>query len=105
MLLAQGRCATAYAGKERSRQAVAFREPGSGMATEHVIETVGLTKEFAGFTAVNKVDLKVRRGSIHALIGPNGAGKTTCFNLITKFLTPTSGRILYNGRDITALSP
>jgi len=75
------------------------------MAAEHVIETIGLTKQFAGFTAVNEVNLKVRRGSIHALIGPNGAGKTTCFNLITKFLAPTRGRVLYNGRDITALSP
>lgn len=68
-----------------------------------IIETRGLTKEFRGFTAVSSVDLKVRRGSIHALIGPNGAGKTTCFNLITKFLQPTAGTILFNGRDITRL--
>ncbi len=59
------------------------------MASEYILQTNGLTKEFKGFTAVNKVDLKVRRGTIHALIGPNGAGKTTCFNLITKFLQPT----------------
>ena len=45
------------------------------------------------------------RGTIHALIGPNGAGKTTCFNLLTKFLEPTRGRIVYNGRDITANRP
>jgi branched-chain amino acid transport system ATP-binding protein len=70
-----------------------------------IIETRGLTKEFRGFTAVNSVDLKVRRGSIHALIGPNGAGKTTCFNLITKFLPPTSGTIHFNGRDLTRLQP
>jgi branched-chain amino acid transport system ATP-binding protein len=70
-----------------------------------IIETRGLTKEFRGFTAVNSVDLKVRRGSVHALIGPNGAGKTTCFNLITKFLQPTAGAILFNGRDITRLQP
>ena len=57
-----------------------------------ILETRGLTKQFNGFTAVNGVDLRVRRGTIHALIGPNGAGKTTCFNLLTKFLTPTSGR-------------
>jgi branched-chain amino acid transport system ATP-binding protein len=73
--------------------------------TDYIIETAGLTKEFRGFTAVNNVNLKVRRGSIHALIGPNGAGKTTCFNLITKFLTPTRGTIHFNGRDITALKP
>jgi branched-chain amino acid transport system ATP-binding protein len=64
-----------------------------------------MTKEFAGFVAVNSVNLRVKRGSIHALIGPNGAGKTTCFNLLTKFLQPTRGRIIYKGRDITALAP
>ncbi|MBK5960793.1 ABC transporter ATP-binding protein [Rhodoplanes elegans] len=73
--------------------------------TDWVIETENLTKEFKGFRAVNNVDLKVARGTIHALIGPNGAGKTTCFNLITKFLQPTTGKILYNGRDITRMKP
>jgi len=66
-----------------------------------ILETRQLTKEFKGFVAVSNVDLKVRRGSIHALIGPNGAGKTTCFNLLTKFLTPTRGQILFDGTDIT----
>jgi branched-chain amino acid transport system ATP-binding protein len=70
-----------------------------------ILETRDLTKEFRGFAAVRGVDLKVRRGTIHALIGPNGAGKTTVFNLLTKFLEPTGGRILYNGRDITAERP
>jgi len=70
-----------------------------------ILSTRGLTKEFAGFVAVNEVDLNVRRGSIHALIGPNGAGKTTCFNLLTKFIKPSSGTITYNGRDITGLAP
>jgi branched-chain amino acid transport system ATP-binding protein len=56
------------------------------LADEFILETHGLTKEFAGFFAVRDVALRVRRGSIHALIGPNGAGKTTCFNLLTKFL-------------------
>ncbi|HEV3183539.1 MAG TPA: ABC transporter ATP-binding protein [Xanthobacteraceae bacterium] len=70
-----------------------------------ILATENLTKEFAGFVAVNGVDLRVARGTIHALIGPNGAGKTTCFNLLTKFLSPTRGRILYKGRDITALPP
>lgn len=76
-----------------------------GIPEDIILSTSGLTKEFAGFTAVNGVDLKVRRGSIHALIGPNGAGKTTCFNLLTKFLAPTRGTILYNGRDITREKP
>jgi branched-chain amino acid transport system ATP-binding protein len=70
-----------------------------------ILETRGLTKEFRGFTAVQGVDLSIRRGTIHALIGPNGAGKTTVFNLLTKFLHPSAGQIIYNGRDITALNP
>ena len=72
---------------------------------DYILETRQLTKEFKGFVAVDKVDLRVRRGSIHAMIGPNGAGKTTCFNLLTKFLTPTSGRILFQGTDITNEKP
>jgi len=70
-----------------------------------ILETVGLTREFGGFLAVDDVALKVRAGSIHALIGPNGAGKTTCFNLLTKFLAPTRGTIHFKGRDITGLKP
>jgi branched-chain amino acid transport system ATP-binding protein len=73
--------------------------------TTCIIETKNLVKEFKGFRAVNGVDLKVRRGTVHALIGPNGAGKTTCFNLITKFLKPTSGAIFFNGLDITDRGP
>ena len=73
--------------------------------TDVILETRNLTKEFKGFTAVNDVNLSVQRGHIHALIGPNGAGKTTCFNLLTKFLVPTSGQILFNGKDITAAAP
>ncbi len=69
--------------------------------SDFILETTGLTKQFKGFFAVRDVALQVRRHSIHALIGPNGAGKTTCFNLLTKFLIPTGGRIMYNGRDIT----
>jgi branched-chain amino acid transport system ATP-binding protein len=73
--------------------------------SEIILETEDLTKEFAGFVAVNGVSLKVARGTIHALIGPNGAGKTTCFNLLTKFLQPTRGRIAFKGNDITGLAP
>jgi len=68
-----------------------------------ILETRNLTREFKGFIAVNQVNLQVQRGHIHALIGPNGAGKTTCFNLLTKFLIPTSGQILFNDQDITSL--
>lgn len=75
------------------------------MARDFIVETDGLTKQFKGFVAVRDVSLKVRRGTIHALIGPNGAGKTTVFNLITKFLEPTAGRIVFNGEDITRARP
>src|ERR1700680_3418376 len=75
------------------------------MGDELVLETEGLTKEFAGFVAVRDVNLRVERGTIHALIGPNGAGKTTCFNLLTKFLAPTRGRIRFKDQDITAMQP
>ena len=75
------------------------------MPVDAILETRGLTKEFKGFVAVNQVDLQVQRGHIHALIGPNGAGKTTFFNLLTKFLTPTQGSIVFNGVDITHEKP
>jgi branched-chain amino acid transport system ATP-binding protein len=75
------------------------------MANDYVLETRELTKEFKGFVAVNRVNLRVRRGSVHALIGPNGAGKTTCFNLLTQFLAPTRGRIFYKSKDITGSKP
>lgn len=73
------------------------------MSDQFVLETRGLVKEFKGFVAVNDVNLNIQRGHIHALIGPNGAGKTTVFNLLTKFLPPTRGKILFNGKDITSL--
>ncbi|MCM5570761.1 ABC transporter ATP-binding protein [Burkholderiaceae bacterium FT117] len=72
---------------------------------DYILETRNLVKEFRGFVAVNDVNLRVKRGQIHALIGPNGAGKTTVFNLLTKFLIPTSGKILFNGQDITFEKP
>ena len=75
------------------------------MSNNYILETTDLTKEFKGFVAVNKVNLRVQRGHIHALIGPNGAGKTTCFNLLTKFLQPTSGTIVFDGADITREAP
>ena len=70
-----------------------------------ILETKQLTREFKGFIAVDNVNLQVQRGHIHALIGPNGAGKTTCFNLLTKFIEPSSGQILFNSQDITAAKP
>ena len=73
--------------------------------SDFILETVDLTKEFKGFAAVSDVNLKIRRGHIHALIGPNGAGKTTVFNLLTKFLPPTRGTIRFEGKDITHEAP
>ena len=78
---------------------------GSASTRPYILETEELTKEFKGFVAVSRVNLRVRHGTIHALIGPNGAGKTTCFNLLTKFITPTSGRIVFDGDDITGEKP
>ncbi|NMG17536.1 ABC transporter ATP-binding protein [Aromatoleum bremense] len=72
---------------------------------DFILEAHGLTKEFLGFVAVTQVDLKVRRGTVHALIGPNGAGKSTCFNLLTKFVQPTRGTITFDGEDITRMPP
>jgi branched-chain amino acid transport system ATP-binding protein len=81
------------------------RNRDTHMSQEFILETRDLIKEFKGFVAVNGVNLQVKRGQIHALIGPNGAGKTTVFNLLTKFLIPTSGQILFNGKDITGEKP
>lgn len=75
------------------------------MANNYAIETQGLTKEFRGFRAVEDVNLRVKTGTIHAVIGPNGAGKSTVFNLVSKFLEPSSGKILFNGQDITKDRP
>src|SRR5271167_3557792 len=75
------------------------------MSMDDILVTEGLSKSFGDFRAVSDVSLRIRRGTIHALIGPNGAGKTTCFNMLTKFITPSTGRIAFNDRDITAMRP
>ena len=75
------------------------------MSTNLILRARGLTKQFAGFAAVQDMDLDIAEWSIHALVGPNGAGKTTCFNLLTKFLEPTSGSIEFDGRDVTRMQP
>jgi branched-chain amino acid transport system ATP-binding protein len=69
------------------------------------LEARSLTKAFHGFTAVDGVDLVIEEGETHAIIGPNGAGKTTLFNLLSGFLTPTSGQVLLFGEDITRVAP
>jgi branched-chain amino acid transport system ATP-binding protein len=75
------------------------------MKSDDILVTEGLAKSYGDFAAVSDVSLRVKRGSIHALIGPNGAGKTTCFSMLSKFVAPSAGRIVFNGRDITAMRP
>src|SRR5688500_687272 len=87
------------------RRPLAQPLPIPHMHGDVILETRGLVKEFKGFVAVDRVDLQVHRGRIHALIGPNGAGKTTCFNLLTKFLAPSAGQIFFEGVDITRERP
>jgi len=74
-------------------------------AVPYAVETRALVKEFAGFRAVDSVDLRLDAGRVHALVGPNGAGKTSLFNLLTGFIRPTSGSIVLFGQDATGLSP
>src|SRR4051812_36562916 len=90
--------------KLATRGTRAWADGGNCLADEFILETHGLTKEFAGFFAVRDVALKVRRGRIHALIGPEGAGKTPCFNLLTQFFKPSAGENFFKGRDINALA-
>ena len=71
----------------------------------YAVETRALQKDFAGFRAVNGVDLQLEAGRVHALVGPNGAGKTSLFNMLTGFLRPTSGQVLIFGDDVTGRRP
>lgn len=75
------------------------------MPSDIILEARGLTRQFSGFYAVKDVNLSVASGAIHALIGPNGAGKTTVFNLLTKFIPPSAGTIIFDGIDITHEKP
>jgi len=68
-----------------------------------ILATKGLTKDFGGLRAVDNVDFTLEESEIRSIIGPNGAGKTTFFNLLTGYLKPTSGKILFRGEDITGL--
>ena len=89
-----------------ARAALADVPPEPGAAKpDPILTATGVRRNFGGITAVDVDRVEVQRGSITALIGPNGAGKTTCFNLLTKFLEPTSGTILFNGQDITGERP
>src|SRR5690606_25593672 len=99
---ATGSCSVAAGGWMTDRRPRAAG--GEVSIGQDVLVARGLTREFSGFVAVDGVDLSVRKESIHALIGPNGAGKTTCFNLLTRFLEPTRGSIVYDGRDITRMA-
>jgi len=78
---------------------------GRGAVRSPILRTEGLTVRFGGLTALNNVTIAVPRGEIRAMIGPNGAGKSTFFNCVTGVLRPTSGRIVFDGEDITGLPP
>lgn len=75
------------------------------MPNTAILRAEGLSKQFSGFAAVQNVHLNIAEGSIHALVGPNGAGKTTCFNLLSKFIAPTSGTVYFQNRPISHLQP
>ncbi|HXW40883.1 MAG TPA: ABC transporter ATP-binding protein [Xanthobacteraceae bacterium] len=70
-----------------------------------LLEVKNVSKHFGSLIAVNDISMTVEPGELRAIIGPNGAGKTTFFNLITGFFTPTTGGIIFDGEDITALLP
>ena len=78
--------------------------PSRGAASSAILATDGLSVQFGGLAALSRVNFAVERGNTHAIIGPNGAGKSTFFNCLTGVLTPTSGRIVFNGADITGLA-
>ncbi|MBA1273269.1 ABC transporter ATP-binding protein [Stutzerimonas azotifigens] len=88
----------------RGEAALPAGDPSS-QPSQVVLSARGLRREFGGFVAVNNVDIDVEHARVHALIGPNGAGKTTVFNLLTKFLQPTSGSIRLLDQDITRSDP
>ena len=75
------------------------------MENETILEANNLSKVFGGLVAVDNVDIKIRKQTMHAIIGPNGAGKTTLFNLLSGVMPPTSGQVFYKGQDITHVSP
>jgi ABC-type glutathione transport system ATPase component len=93
--------------KWRSRRPSMRPSAGDGRegASAAVLRTESLTVRFGGLTALDNVDFAIARGEIRAIIGPNGAGKSTFFNCLTGVLRPSTGRILFNGEDITGLSP
>jgi branched-chain amino acid transport system ATP-binding protein len=90
---------------EPSAGATDAAAPLRDSTAEPILRAEGLTVRFGGLTALNNVDFAVQRDEIRAVIGPNGAGKSTFFNCLTGVLQPTSGRILFNGEDITGLPP
>jgi branched-chain amino acid transport system ATP-binding protein len=83
----------------------ASSQPVAGRGDASILRTEGLTVRFGGLVALNRIDFELKRDEIHAIIGPNGAGKTTFFGCLTGVLRPSSGRVLFNGEDVTGLPP
>src|SRR6185436_19402528 len=83
----------------------AHHQDGGGVSFDAVIDVQNVSKRFGGLRAVNNCSLRVERGSITGLIGPNGAGKSTLFNLVAGNITPDSGKIIFDGKDVTGLAP
>ena len=89
----------------RAEPSIDVRSPasGRGAASAPVLKTERLSVRFGGLAALSQVDFELARDEVRAIIGPNGAGKSTFFNCLTGVLRPTSGRVLFNGEDITGL--
>jgi branched-chain amino acid transport system permease protein len=107
------RSAATPAGKRKAAEVVVMREPGMAMAmrrrTDHshsgpILQAIGLTKRYGGLLANSDIDFTVNRGELRGIIGPNGAGKSTFFKMLTCEITPTSGKIVFEGRDITGMN-
>src|SRR5690606_15773724 len=85
--------------------ALAGGSPDTGPARAELLRVEHLSRHFGGFAAVSELSFHVDEGEVVGLVGPNGAGKTTTFNVVTGFLKPSTGRVVFRGEDVTGLPP